>query len=100
MYETRTSRTVDWLREAEPTIWAIIRQGGPEQAASMDRVLLVSQFGDAQHWLLDPGDVSPGGEWVAYTWASWYPGLGERHASFACLVADERRRFERLRDHD
>ncbi|MFH9072604.1 SMI1/KNR4 family protein [Streptomyces alboflavus] len=100
MYEMRTTGTVGWLREADPSTWAIIRQGGPEEAAYMDRVLLISGFGDAQFWLLDPGDVSPAGEWAANIWASWYPGLRERRHSFADLVADERRSFERLRDAD
>ncbi|GHC55376.1 SMI1/KNR4 family protein [Streptomyces flavofungini] len=98
LYEMRTTRSVGWLREAEPSTWEIIRQGGPEEAAYMDRVLLISDVADAQYWLLDPGDVSPGGEWAANIWASWYPGLRERRASFAALVADERRSFEQLRD--
>lgn len=98
MYEMRTTGTVGLLRDAAPSTWAIIRKGGPEEAAYMDRVLLVSDFGDAQFWLLDPGDVSPDGEWAANIWASWYPGLRERRRSFADLVADERRSFEQLRD--
>jgi len=51
-------------------------------------------------WLLDPGDVSPDGEWAAYIWASWYPGLGDRHESFAALVDNERTSFEKLRGRD
>ncbi|MFD0412659.1 hypothetical protein [Streptomyces sp. NPDC127108] len=81
-------RAAGWLGQA----------GATEEAAYMDRVLLISGFGDAQFWLLDPGDVSPDGEWAANIWASWYPGLRERRRSFADLVADERRSFEELRD--
>jgi hypothetical protein len=63
----------------------------------MERGLLISLAGDAQYWLLDPGDVSEDGEWAAYTWSSWYPGWGERHESFAALVAAERASFEKLK---
>jgi hypothetical protein len=57
-------------------------------------VLLVSGETDAQHWLLDPGDVGTDGEWAAYIWASWYPGLGERLPSFADLFDGERASFD------
>ncbi len=59
-------------------------------------LLLVSSATDAQYWILDAGDVSPDGEWAAYIWASWYPGLGDRHRSFASLVHAERLSFEEL----
>lgn len=96
-YEMRTTETVDWFR-AESGLWEMLRMGGEEgfeeQTAMMDRALLISEDCDAMYWLLDPGDVSPDGEWAAYVWASWYPGLGERHASFAELVAEERAGFD------
>ncbi|MFJ2648013.1 SMI1/KNR4 family protein [Streptomyces sp. NPDC087420] len=92
MWEMRTTETVDWFR-AESGLWEMLRMGGEEdfeeQTAMMDRALLISEDGDAQYWLLDPGDVSEDGEWAAYIWASWYPGLGERYTSFAELVIEE-----------
>ncbi|MGW7615734.1 SMI1/KNR4 family protein [Streptomyces antimycoticus] len=97
MWRMRAAKTVGWLREADPETWAVIRGGEGEDwddTAFMDRALLVSEEGDAQHWLLDPADVSEDGEWAAYIWASWYPALGDRHASFAELVAEERTGFE------
>jgi hypothetical protein len=103
MWELRTTGTVDWLRDAEPETWDILRGDEDDEwddREFMDRVLLVSEEGDAQYWLLDPGDVSPDGEWAAYVWASWYPGLGERYGSFAELVADERASFEELRGEE
>ncbi|MCG0287244.1 SMI1/KNR4 family protein [Streptomyces sp. PSAA01] len=97
MWRMRAAKTVGWLREADPETWAVIRGGEGEDwddTVLMDRALLVSEEGDAQHWLLDPADVSEDGEWAAYIWASWYPALGDRHASFAELVAEERTGFE------
>jgi pimeloyl-ACP methyl ester carboxylesterase len=73
---------------------------GGGQTALVDRALLVSGDGDAQYWLLDPGDVSADGEWAAYVWASWYPGLGDRYDSFAALVDAERASFEDLSGRD
>ncbi|MFE2672985.1 SMI1/KNR4 family protein [Streptomyces hygroscopicus] len=103
MWRMRTAKTVGWLREADPETWSVIRGGAAgagDDTAFMDRALLVSEEGDAQHWLLDPADVSEDGEWAAYIWASWYPALGDRHASFAALVAEERTGFEDHTAHE
>ncbi|WP_079153670.1 SMI1/KNR4 family protein [Streptomyces malaysiensis] len=97
MWRMRSAKAVGWLREADYETWRLIRGGEGDDwddTAFMDRVLLISEEGDAQHWLLDPADVSEDGEWAAYIWASWYPALGDRHASFAELVAEERTGFE------
>lgn len=97
MWTMRTTSDINWLRDADPELWEIIRDGAtPEEPALADRALLISGEGDAQYWLLDPGNVSPGGEWAAYVWASWYPGLGDRYDSFAALVDAERASFEEL----
>ncbi|WP_438491634.1 SMI1/KNR4 family protein [Streptomyces asiaticus] len=103
MWRMRPAKTVGWLREADPETWSVIRGGEGEDwddTAFMDRALLVSEEGDAQHWLLDPADVSEDGEWAAYIWASWYPALGDRHASFAELVVEERKGFEGRAAHE
>lgn len=105
MYELLTADTVDWLRDAMPGFTDDIKDGADDEEldaefALMDRSLLISGDADAQYWLLDPGDVSEDGEWAAYIWASWYPGLGDRHASFAELVAAERTSFEELKGHE
>lgn len=97
MWRMRSAKAVGWLREADYETWRVIRGGEGDDwddTAFMDRALLISEEGDAQHWLLDPADVSEDGEWAAYIWASWYPALGDRHASFAELVAEERTGFE------
>ncbi|WP_446040567.1 SMI1/KNR4 family protein [Streptomyces sp. SID1121] len=97
MWEMRSAEAVDWFR-GESGLWEMLRMDGEEgfedQTAMMDRALLISEDGDAQYWLLDPGDVSEDGEWAAYIWANWYPGLGERYGSFAELVVEERGGFE------
>ncbi|AEW92795.1 putative glucan synthasis protein [Streptantibioticus cattleyicolor NRRL 8057 = DSM 46488] len=98
MWEMRTTDTVAWLTETDAAL-ADFYDEDDEEGAVLGRSLLISQEGDAQYWLLDPGDVSDDGEWAAYIWASWYPGLGERHASFAELVRAERAVFERLEGH-
>ncbi len=101
MWTMRTSGEVGWLRDADAELWEILRESGtPEETALADRALLVSGDGDAQYWLLDPGDVSAAGEWAAYVWASWYPGFGKRHDSFAALVDAERASFEELTGRD
>ncbi|GAA2600638.1 hypothetical protein GCM10010399_34310 [Dactylosporangium fulvum] len=97
MWTMRTTSDVNWLRDAAPDLWDILREGlALQESLLADRALLISGDGDAQYWLLDPGDVSPDGEWAAYVWASWYPGLGDRHESFAALVDAERASFEEL----
>lgn len=93
MYSLRGTVSVGWLADlSDEAIPEEYLEGGE----LVGPALLVSDEGDAQYWLLDAGDVSPDGEWAAYVWASWYPGLGERHRSFADLVVDERASFEEL----
>ncbi|MBB4929669.1 hypothetical protein F4561_000489 [Lipingzhangella halophila] len=95
---------LDSMRSTGAVCWVDDLEGesGPLTEADLvndglaGRVLLISLEGDALYWLLDAGDISPDGEWAAYIWASWYPGLGERFRSFADLVADERGAFEEL----
>ena len=95
MYVMHGIDEIDWFRFADPQTCEIL--GGDEHLGPiLRRALLISKEGDAQFWFLDPGDVSPDGEWAAYTWSSW-GFLSERHPSFAALVADERRTMERLR---
>ena len=96
MWEMRTTITVGWLSEAVPDVWRTIKSDNEARGASglLGRALLISWEGDSQFWLLDPDDLSEDGEWAAHIWASWYPGLGDRHASFAELVEEERLKFE------
>jgi hypothetical protein len=95
MYVMRGIDEIDWFRVADPMTCEIL--GDDEELGPiLERALLISKQGDAQYWFLDPGDVSPDGEWAAYTWSSW-GFLSERHPSFAALVAAERRSMEELR---
>ncbi|QKW37503.1 SMI1/KNR4 family protein [Actinomadura sp. NAK00032] len=101
MWTMRTSGEVGWLRDADADLWEVLRENAtPEESALADRALLVSGDADAQYWLLDPEDVSAAGEWAAYVWASWSPGLGDRYDSFAALVDAERASFEDLSGSD
>jgi lectin domain-containing protein/SMI1/KNR4 family protein SUKH-1 len=97
MYVMRGIDEIDWFRTAEPRTCEIL--GDDEYLGPiLKRALLISKEGDAQYWFLDPGDVSPDGEWAAYTWSSW-GFLSERFPSFAALVADERQSMEQLRGY-
>ncbi|GAA0458344.1 hypothetical protein Aca07nite_64670 [Actinoplanes capillaceus] len=96
VWTMRTTVDVGWLRDIEPELC----DAGDEDDELMARALLVSADADACYWLLDPADVSDNGEWAAYVWASWYPGLGDRFDSFADLVAAERESFEELDARD
>ncbi|WP_216903837.1 SMI1/KNR4 family protein, partial [Nocardia alni] len=106
MWEMGTTSTVSWQTESDAGLGGDYFDDDDDddemsaENAMLDRALLISGHGDAQYWLLDPGDVSEDGEWAAYIWASWYPGLGERHTSFAELVRAERVTFERLAGYD
>ncbi|RMI33581.1 SMI1/KNR4 family protein [Nocardia stercoris] len=97
MWEMRTAGTVAWQTETDAGLHGF--SDGAEKAI-LERALLISAHGDEQYWLLDPEDVSENEEWAAYLWASWIPGLGERHASFAELVLAERASFEQLAGYD
>ncbi len=92
VWTMRTTADVGWLRDIEPELC----DAGDEDDELMARALLVSADADACYWLLDPADVNDNGEWAAYVWASWYPGLGDRFDSFADLVVAERESFEAL----
>ncbi|OOC55087.1 MULTISPECIES: discoidin domain-containing protein [Nocardiopsis] len=94
MYSLRTTASVGWLDDFRDE--HALDEDHLKHEGLVGPVLLVSDEGDAQYWLLDAGDVSPDGEWAAYVWASWYPGLGGRHRSFADLVDHERASFEEL----
>ncbi|WP_449487421.1 SMI1/KNR4 family protein, partial [Streptomyces griseorubiginosus] len=98
MYEMGTTDTVTWLTETDADLTSFY-DDIDEEGAILTRSLLISQDGE-EYWLLDPGDVSGDGEWAAYIWASSYPGLGKRHASFAELVQAERASFEELKGHE
>jgi OAA-family lectin sugar binding domain len=97
MYAMRGVDEIGWFSTVDPRMVEIF--DGDEQPGSIMRhALLISKEGDAQYWFLDPEDVSPDGEWAAYTWSSW-GFLSERYPSFAALVADERGSMERLRGY-
>ncbi|MFC4563644.1 SMI1/KNR4 family protein [Nocardiopsis mangrovi] len=98
MYGLRSTATVGWLSDLQDQ--NTLEEEYLEGAGPVGPLLLVSGDGDAQYWLLDAGDVGADGEWAAYVWASWYPGLGERHRSFGDLVVAERAAFEQLRSDE
>jgi hypothetical protein len=61
-----------------------------EQGTRLKRSLVISSWGDAAVWILDPGDHDHEGEWAGGRWASWSPGLEWRAESFAELMKQER----------
>jgi len=61
-----------------------------DQGTRLKRSLVISSWGDAAVWLLDPGDRDHSGEWPGGRWASWNPGMVEWDAeSFAQLMQNE-----------
>ncbi|WP_435108370.1 SMI1/KNR4 family protein [Nocardiopsis synnemataformans] len=93
VYELSSAADLEWLGLAD---MLGLDEEDLEDEGLVGPLLLVSSDTDAQYWFLDAGDVSPDGEWAAHIWASWYPGLGDRHRSFASLVHAERVSFEEL----
>jgi hypothetical protein len=70
-----------------------------DQGTRLKRSLVISSWGDAAVWLLDPGPPSHDGEWPGGCWASWNPGMVEWDAeSFADLMRHELDSFVSLRD--
>ncbi|MGW3941969.1 SMI1/KNR4 family protein [Streptomyces phaeochromogenes] len=102
MYEMCTIGALDWLDDDDADMYMDTYDDEPDDASKRVRapVLLIADEGDAQLWLLDSGDVSQDGEWAAYTWSSWQPGLSDRYGSFAELVAAERNSFEELKGYE
>ncbi|GAA1452956.1 SMI1/KNR4 family protein [Nocardiopsis tropica] len=94
MYALLSAEEAGWADDFQDE--AVLDEEELKEDGLVGPFLVVSGASDAQTWLLDAGDVSPDGEWAAYVWASWYPGLGERHRSFADLVVAERASFEEL----
>ncbi|MFH8977037.1 SMI1/KNR4 family protein [Streptomyces sp. NPDC017890] len=102
MYEMRTTGALDWLDDDDADMYMGTYDDEPDDASKHVRapVLLIADEGDAQWWLLDSGDVSQDGEWAAYTWSSWQPGLSDRYGSFAELVAAQRNSFQELKGYE
>ncbi|GAA4018309.1 hypothetical protein GCM10022384_70470 [Streptomyces marokkonensis] len=102
MHEIRTTGALDWLDDDDAEMYMGTCDDEPDDASKHVRapVLLIADEGDAQWWLLDSGDVSQDGEWAAYTWSSWQPGLSDRYGSFAELVAAQRDSFQGLKGHE
>lgn len=71
-----------------------------EQGTRLKRSLVISSWGDAAVWLLDPGDRDHDGEWPGGCWASWHPGSVEWSAeSFAELMGHELEKMTRSETH-
>jgi hypothetical protein len=60
-----------------------------EQGTMVKRSLVISSWGDAAIWLLDPGDQPHSGEWPGGSWASWNPAMDWTAESFADLMRHE-----------
>lgn len=69
-----------------------------EQGTRVKRSLVISSWGDAAVWLLDPEEKDAHGEWSAGRWASWNPAMEWLTASFAELMLQEFESFLEFRD--
>lgn len=60
-----------------------------ENSLYVNRSLVITDWGDACCWLLDPERQNVDGEWAAGRWASWNPGMDWITDSFAELMRSE-----------
>ena len=67
------------------------------RAGRWGRAVQVSLEGDLTWFLLDPEDVNAGGEWAAYSYASWRGEGPQRYESFADLMYANFQEFHRMR---
>jgi hypothetical protein len=81
---------VDWFTKLDPVILEHWSAPGMERFAdkveTFERCVLVSAVEDGDYWLLDPGLVEDGGEWVAYEWHAGDGTDPERYVSFGALL--------------
>ncbi|MBR7837059.1 SMI1/KNR4 family protein [Actinospica durhamensis] len=98
IYRLGDTDSVGWFRELEPE-WCAIWSDNDEHEI-LARSLCISTEGDSGVFLLDPGDVGTDGEWAAYHFANWYPGLGDRAASFRALMDEEYATFHYVLEPD
>jgi hypothetical protein len=79
----------DWDEEEFVPYWY-------QQGTQVKRSLVISSWGDAAIWLLDPGEDDGQGEWLAGRWASWNPAMDWDTRSFAELMSQELDFFKSL----
>lgn len=106
---------IDWLHVRNPGLYATASEiealAGPwphdadgsrlaehqlEQGTRVMRSLVLNSDGDDSTWLLDPGTLSPTGEWSGGRWAHWNPAMEWKSDTFAGLVQDEYTTFLEL----
>ena len=99
---------IGWLKDLDPHLYQIgckseERRGGRpfksdpdstrleryclEQGTMVKRSLVISSWGDAAIWLLDPDEPLPNGEWRGGCWAAWNPAMAWTAESFARIDA-------------
>jgi hypothetical protein len=110
---------IGWLREKEPGLYGLACEAeaepGPflrdpggmrlqhyreEQGTRVKRALVLNSRGDAATWLLDPGALPLGGEWLGGRWAGWNPAMRWTATSFADLMKQELESFLQLRNRE
>jgi hypothetical protein len=83
-----------WLRDREG-MTRMLNEGwtpdvyGERMCAMFRRALWPVPDDDGDYWLLDPGDVGPGGEWTAYIWWCSNGGDPEPYPSFGAMMVHE-----------
>jgi hypothetical protein len=69
-----------------------------EQTVYVNRSLVITDYGDAGFWLLDPERQDENGEWAAGHWASWHPAMEWDAPSFGEQMQKERVQHLELRN--
>lgn len=86
---------IGWLRKRNREVIKIWKENEPDIWATLEIGVNVGHWSDL--YLLNPLDISPEGEWEAWFFASWVPGV-QRYRSFWELMQHEHKIFLELRD--
>ena len=112
IYEVLPVEKIGWLSEVEPDLYEIsvgveaqfgsdpkvdLREFAYEGGTRVKRSLVISLWGDASTWLLDPETVNGKGEWAGGRYSSWNPGMEWIANSFEELFRAEYKTYLRLR---
>jgi hypothetical protein len=84
------------LSDAEYFVYGEKQYSAYFRTEYLQTALEISDEGDSAIYLLNPGIVTPEGEWEAWRFANWLPGA-QRYRSFQEMMLAEREIFLRLK---
>jgi hypothetical protein len=87
-----SARNAEWIDAYAGVDEALEEMGTADLADELRGTLETSHDGDAAVYLLNPGVIGADGEWEAWFFANWSPGV-ERFPSFAAMMQSRYREF-------